>query len=518
MSSEPPPPLDTRPPSVDPVPVTVLATTTGGRVVGTPSDASVTGVTLSSADVRPGDLYAALPGARTHGARFAAQALEAGAAGVLTDAHGAEIVAEALGTVPVPVLVVDDPRATLGVVSTTVYGDPAARLTTVGITGTQGKTTSAYLATAALHACGDRVGAIGTTGAFLDGRPLASALTTPEAPALHALFAAMEAHGADAVVMEVSSHALALHRVDGVVYDVAVFLNLGRDHLDFHADVEDYFAAKASLFTPERAVRAVIDIDDPYGRRLADATPLPVTTVSLEGRTEADWRVVALETTASGSRARIVGPDEAEHELVVRLPGRFNVANALAVLAAVVETGRAVEDALAGIAACEGVPGRMEPVAEGQDFTAIVDYAHKPDALRAVLSSLRGVGDGRLIVVVGAGGDRDPGKRPLMGAVAAELADVVVVTDDNPRSEEPADIRAAVLAGAREAGGAAELVEVGDRREAIGRAVAQAASGDVVVVAGKGHERGQIVGDVVHPFDDRSVLVEALRARTGGRA
>ncbi|QMW67764.1 UDP-N-acetylmuramoyl-L-alanyl-D-glutamate--2,6-diaminopimelate ligase [Mumia sp. ZJ1417] len=516
MSAEPPLPLDTRPPSVDPVPVTALATTIGGRVVGAPPETVVTGVTLASSDVREGDLYAALPGARTHGARFAAQAVDAGAVAVLTDAEGAAIIAD--GPATVPLVVVDDPRTVLGAVAVTVYGDPAQRLTTLGITGTQGKTTSAYLAASALRACGDQVGAIGTTGAFLGGRPVASALTTPEAPALHALFAVMEAHGADAVVMEVSSHALALHRVDGVVYDVAVFLNLGRDHLDFHADVEDYFAAKAALFTPERAAQAVIDIDDPYGRRLADATSLPVTTVSLEGRVEAHWRVVALETTASGSRARVVGPDEVEHDLVVRLPGRFNVANALAVLAAVTATGRAVEDALAGIAACEGVPGRMEPVDEGQDFTAIVDYAHKPDALRAVLSSLRGLGDGRLLVVVGAGGDRDPGKRPLMGAVAAELADVVVVTDDNPRSEDPATIRAAVLEGAREAGAAAELVEIGDRRGAIVRAVAQARPGDVVVVAGKGHERGQIVGDVVHPFDDRSVLSEALRTRLGGDA
>lgn len=499
------------------MPLATLATATGGRVTGPGPAAVVTGVTLASGDAREGDLYAALPGARTHGARYAAQAVDAGAVAVLTDPEGATILADGPVADRVPLLVVDDPRAVLGAVAATVYADPSARLTTLGITGTQGKTTSAYLAAAALRACGDRVGVIGTTGAFLEGRPLASALTTPEAPALHALFGVMEAHGADAVVMEVSSHALALHRVDGVVYDVAVFLNLGRDHLDFHADVEDYFAAKAALFTPERASRAVIDIDDPYGRRLADETTLPVTTVSLEGRVEADWRVVAIETSAAGSRAHVVGPDEAEHDLVVRLPGRFNVANALAVLAAVTQTGRAVEDALAGIASCEGVPGRMEPVVEGQDFTAIVDYAHKPDALRAVLASLGGLGDGRLLVVVGAGGDRDPGKRPLMGAVAAELADVVVVTDDNPRSEDPSAIRAAVLDGARAVAGSAELVEIGDRREAIARAVALAGPGDVVVVAGKGHERGQIVGEVVHPFDDRTVLVEVLRDRLGGR-
>ncbi|KAA1423477.1 UDP-N-acetylmuramoyl-L-alanyl-D-glutamate--2,6-diaminopimelate ligase [Mumia zhuanghuii] len=514
MSSEPQHPLDTRPPSVVPVALATLVSTVGATLAAAPagaSGASVTGVTLASSDVRPGDLYAALPGTRTHGARFAADAAQRGAVAVLTDAAGADLVAEA--GVELPVVVVADARAVLGQVASQVYAAPSEGLTTIGITGTQGKTTSSYLAAAALRACGDRVGAIGTTGAFLDGRPLSSALTTPEAPALHALFGVMRDHGADAVVMEVSSHALALHRVDGVVYDVAVFLNLGRDHLDFHPDVEDYFAAKASLFTPERAGHAVVDIDDPYGRRLASSVTIPLTTVSLEGREEADWRVVSVESTATGSTARVVGPDESDHTLLVGLPGRFNVANALAVLAAVTATGRAVEDVLAGIAGCTAVPGRMESVDAGQDFTAIVDYAHKPDALRAVLASLRGLSDGRLVVVVGAGGDRDLGKRPLMGAAAAELADVVVVTDDNPRTEDPAQVRAAIIAGARSAlvqGAAAELVEIGDRRAAIAHAVGAARPGDVVVVAGKGHERGQIVGDVVHPFDDREVLVELL--------
>ncbi|WP_370619215.1 UDP-N-acetylmuramoyl-L-alanyl-D-glutamate--2,6-diaminopimelate ligase [Mumia sp. Pv 4-285] len=516
MSADPLHPLDTRPSSVVPVDLAALASAVDAAVVGPDEPAAVTGVTLSSSDVRAGDLYAALPGTRTHGARFVADAAQRGAVAVLTDAAGADLAAAA--RTHLPVLVVADPRAVLGQLASQVYAAPAAGLTTIGITGTQGKTTSSYLAAAALRACGDRVGAIGTTGAFLDGQPLTSALTTPEAPALHALFGVMRDHRADAVVMEVSSHALTLHRVDGVVYDVAVFLNLGRDHLDFHADVEDYFAAKASLFTPERSTRAVVDIDDPYGRRLASSVTIPVTTVSLEGREEADWRVVAVDSTASGSTARVVGPDDTEHTLVVGLPGRFNVANALAVLAAVTATGRAAEDALAGIAACTSVPGRMEQVDAGQDFTAIVDYAHKPDALRAVLASLRGLSSGRLVVVIGAGGDRDPGKRPLMGAAAAELADVVVVTDDNPRTEDPALVRAEILAGAQSAmagGATAELVEIGDRRAAIAHAIGTAGHGDVVVVAGKGHERGQVVGDVVHPFDDREVLVELVTAARG---
>ncbi|KHL19183.1 UNVERIFIED_CONTAM: UDP-N-acetylmuramoylalanyl-D-glutamate--2,6-diaminopimelate ligase [Mumia flava] len=520
MAADPDDLIDTRPQRVRPVRLGALDVL-GSRDPGSPdlaaaADVTVTGVTLASADVRPGDLYAALPGARTHGARFAADAIARGAVAVLTDAAGAAILAETAdtGADRVAVVTVDDPRSRLGALAAQVYGDPAERLTTFGVTGTQGKTTCTYLAASALAGAGERVGLIGTTGTLVDGTPVASALTTPEAPALHALLAVMAERGVGAVAMEVSSHALALHRADGVVFDVAAFLNLGRDHLDFHTDLEDYFAAKASLFTPEHAARAVVDVDDPYGRRLVEQTTLPVRTVDLAG--SAQWSVRTLDEGPRGSTARVVAPGGRELDLVVNLPGRFNVANALVVLASLAEVGYDPEALAAGIAACAGVPGRMERVEAGQRFTAIVDYAHKPDALRAVLDSLRGLSPGRLVLVIGAGGDRDPGKRPLMGAVGAELADVLVVTDDNPRTEDPATIRAAVLAGAAAQDAGTEVVEIGDRAEAIARAVALAGDDDVVVVAGKGHERGQIVGDSVLAFDDRDVLAAAIEDRLGG--
>jgi UDP-N-acetylmuramoyl-L-alanyl-D-glutamate--2,6-diaminopimelate ligase len=480
------------------------------------ADAAVTGVALSSARVRAGDLYAALPGARTHGARFAADAVSSGAVAVLTDAAG-QAEAEAAG---VPVLVIDQPRHRLGEVARAVYGDPAAALLTFGVTGTQGKTTTTALMGSALRAAGRGGGVVGTLGTSVDGRPVRSTLTTPEAPDLHALFAVMREQGVDACAMEVSSHALVQRRVDGVVFDVAVFLNLGRDHLDFHADLEDYFAAKAQLFTPERARQAVIDIDDAHGRRLAGSTELAVTTVGVDRA--ADWRAVDVRTAPSGSSYTLVSPDGRRQAASVPLPGAFNVRNALAATVALVVGGVDLEAAVAGVAAAPGVPGRMERIvmtgdrrdagqSAADEVEVVVDYAHKPDALVAVLDALRPTTRGRLWVVLGAGGDRDRGKRPLMGQVVAERADVIVVTDDNPRTEDPAAIRAAVLTGAS---GAAEVREVGDRGAAVRMAVLQAAAGDVVLIAGKGHESGQEVAGVVHPFDDREVAAAALAERS----
>ncbi|WP_344005032.1 UDP-N-acetylmuramoyl-L-alanyl-D-glutamate--2,6-diaminopimelate ligase [Nocardioides lentus] len=477
---------------------------------------SVTGVTLSTQRVLPGDLYAALPGTRAHGADFAAQALAAGAVAVLTDADGAARLAALPGGVAddLPVVVVADPRRVLGSVAAQVYGDPAGRLTLVAVTGTQGKTTTTRLATSALEAAGVRCAAIGTVGTRVAGRDLATSLTTPEAPDLFALLARMAEEEVAVCVMEVSSHALVLGRVDGVVFDVACFTNLGRDHLDFHPTVEDYYRAKASLFTPARARLALVAVDDEHGRRLAGETTLPVRTLSAAGR-DADWRAADVRSDAAGSSFTLAGPDDLRLATGVGLPGAFNVANALTALAAIAEAGLDVAGAAAALPTAGGVPGRFERVEAGQDFTVVVDYAHKPDAVEAALAAMRTLTAGRLLVVLGAGGDRDPGKRELMGEVASRLADVVVVTDDNPRSEDPAEIRAAVLAGAR--AGDAELLDVGDRREAVRRALALARSGDVVVVAGKGHETGQEVAGVVHPFDDRVVVAEELGALAGSR-
>jgi UDP-N-acetylmuramoyl-L-alanyl-D-glutamate--2,6-diaminopimelate ligase len=466
---------------------------------------TVTGITLSSQRVRPGDLYAALPGARTHGAGYAAAAVEGGATAVLTDPEGAGLVPRG-----VPLLVLDRPRAVLGRLSARVYGDPAASLRMVAVTGTQGKTTTTRMAEGGLLDARVRAAVIGTVGTRIAGRDIPTALTTPEAPDLHGLFARMREEGVVTCAMEVSSHALVMGRVDGVRFDVAVFTNLGRDHLDFHADLEDYYRAKASLFTPERAGRGLVSVDDEHGRRLAAEAPIPVRTFSIEDR-EADWRAVDLELSAAGSTFTLLGPGGLRLSGGVPMPGAFNVANAVAAIAAVAEVGHDAGAVAIGIARGAGVPGRFERVDAGQDFEVIVDYAHKPDAVAAALDTLRPLARGRLIVVIGAGGDRDAGKRSIMGEIAARSADVVLVTDDNPRSEDPAGIRAAVLTGAR--GGTAEVLEVGDRREAIRTGVRLARAGDIVLIAGRGHETGQEIRGEVHPFDDRLVAAEELADR-----
>ncbi|MGZ5370262.1 UDP-N-acetylmuramoyl-L-alanyl-D-glutamate--2,6-diaminopimelate ligase [Aeromicrobium sp.] len=479
--------------------------------VGEEADAAavISGVALNTADVIPGDLYAALPGARVHGATFAGVAREAGAVAVLTDPAGSALISG------LPVLVVDNPRAVLADLSSFIYSDPSAAFTTVGITGTQGKTTTTYLAAAALENA--RVAVIGTIGTTINGIPADSALTTPEAPQLQALFAVMREELIDVCAMEVSSHAMVQGRVDGFAFDTAVFLNLGRDHLDFHEDLEDYFQAKASLFTTEHARRAVINVDDEHGRRLIEQTELPVTTFSTEGHA-ADWRAVNIRPHRLGTDLDVLGPDGLQLELSVPLAGVFNVSNALAVIATLAEAGYDPAGLVSGIANCTGVPGRMERVDVGQPFTAVIDYAHKPDAVAAVLKALRPVTAGRLIMVLGAGGDRDHGKRPLMGEVAAREADILIVTDDNPRTENPAAIRADVLVGAEN--GVATVIDIPGRREAIAEAVSRARRGDTIIVAGKGHERGQEIAGVVHPFDDREVLIELIGSRapktTGG--
>ncbi len=465
----------------------------------TNAEGTVTGISLHSSHIVPGDLYAALPGASAHGASFAGVAKARGAVGVLTDPEGAALVTE------LPEIIVDDARAVVARLSSFIYGDPSASFHTIGVTGTQGKTTATYLAEAAL---GDHKSAVvGTIGTRIGKVPAASTLTTPESPQLQALFAVMREEVVEVCAMEVSSHALVQGRVDGFVFDVAVFLNLGRDHLDFHKDLEDYFLAKASLFTPEHAKLAVINVDDLHGRRLVELTPLPVTTFSTDGN-PADWRAVNIRPHRLGTDLDVLGPDGVAIPLSVPLPGVFNVSNALAMIAALTLVGYDPAELAAGIAASPGVPGRMERVDAGQPFTAIVDYAHKPDAVTAVLEALRPVTAGRLIIVIGAGGDRDHGKRPLMGEAAAQHADVVIVTDDNPRNEKPAAIRADLMSGAGNGPGLA--IEVAGRREAIAHAVAMAHLGDTIVIAGKGHERGQEIRGTVEPFDDRDVLLELI--------
>jgi UDP-N-acetylmuramoyl-L-alanyl-D-glutamate--2,6-diaminopimelate ligase len=473
-------------------------------------DPTLVGITQDSHGVCPGDLYLARPGVHAHGAAFADAAVRAGAVAVLTDAAGGDLVA----ALAVPVVVVDDARAVAGPVAAWVFGDPSAGLRLIGVTGTNGKTTTSYLVDAALHAAGEVTGMVGTVATRIAGVVVPSVRTTPEATELQALFAVMRERGVTSAVMEVSSHALALGRVDGTSYDVAVFTNLTQDHLDFHHDLEAYFEAKALLFGADRSRHSVVNADDAHGLVLAErlrAAGRPVATYSVSGA-PADWRAVDVVAGPSGSTFRVLGPDGVDVAAAVGLPGRFNVANAVAALAAVVVAGVEVEAAVRGIAAQAGVPGRMQRIDEGQPFVAIVDYAHTPDAVQTLLSTLREVTAGRLIVVLGAGGDRDRTKRPLMGSAAASGADVAVLTSDNPRSEDPLEILAAVEQGARGVVGGAELVVEPDRRLAITRAVALARSGDTLVIAGRGHEAGQEHAGVVRPFDDRAVLAEALRS------
>lgn len=510
-----PPPVDPRP--VDPVPIDLTLLAARAPVTFRPGPAGradervlITGVTLRASDVRPGDLFAALPGSRAHGADFAADAVAAGAVAVLTDPEGATRPALA----QVPLLVHPRPRDVLGDLAAGVYGDPTAALPVIGVTGTSGKTTVAHLLEAGLAAAGRTPGVIGTIGTRIAGAPVATALTTPEAPDLQALFAVMREAGVDTAAMEVSSHALALGRVAGTRFAVAAFTNLSQDHLDFHADMEDYFAAKARLFDG-RARRAVICVDDGWGRRLAALTPGAVTVSSTGSSTgPADW----------SARDVVADPRGGQHftaltpagSILVRLllPGAFNVANALVALACLDAVG--VEPATAAAAFADlAVPGRMQRVVAGQPWLAVVDYAHKPAAVAALLDTLAAQVPGRLLTVLGCGGDRDRGKRPLMGAAAAARSALLVVTDDNPRSEDPAAIRAAMLVGAREQPAPdriCEVREIADRRAAIAAAVAAARPGDAVVIAGKGHETGQEIHGVKHPFDDAAELARAIEA------
>lgn len=463
----------------------------------------VTGVTLFSDEVRPGDLFAALAGERQHGARFAAIAVARGAAAVLTDEDGA---AQA-GQLGVPVLVVDNPRAVLGAVASAVYGDPSSAMTLVGVTGTNGKTTTAYLVDAALAAGGSRTALLGTIETRIAGDRLPQARTTPEAPTVQALLALARERGVRAGVMEVSSHALALGRISGTHFAAAVFTNLSQDHLDFHHTMQAYFDAKAALFRPEIARTAVICVDDEWGERLLERVRMPLVTYSVTGVPWADWTVDTVQAAARGSDVVAYGPAGEQVALHVPIPGRVNVANALGALATAVACGVAPSVAARGIAELAGVPGRLERIDAGQPYTALVDFAHTPAAVSSLLDSLRAVTPGRLVIVLGCGGDRDRAKRAPMARAAAEGSDLAIFTSDNPRSEDPATIVAEMTAGLE----LPYVVEL-DRGRAIERAVAGLRAGDTVVVAGKGHETGQEHAGALRPFDDRLVLRTAIEA------
>ncbi len=446
------------------------------------SDVQITGVVYDSRMVAPGVLFCCLRGANSDGHAYAAAAVAAGAGALLVD-HPMDL--------DVAQVIVADTRVAMGPISSAFFGHPSQFMTLIGITGTNGKTTTTSLLAAVLDSAGMHIGVIGT----LTGKH-----TTPEAPELQAQLAAFLADGCDAVVMEVSSHALALHRVGGTRFALAVFTNLGRDHLDLHGTVERYFAAKAALFTTELSAQGIANVDDPHGQLLFDATSIPMTPFS--GGDLSDVVVTPTEHayTWRGVRVR------------VGIGGAFNAMNSLAAATAAVAIGLTPEVVAEGLAAAPTVPGRFEPVHAGQDFDVIVDFAHTPDGLREALTAARNAaGDGNVIAVFGCGGDRDREKRPEMGAVAAALADQVVVTSDNPRSEEPMAIINAITQGVPR-GYRDHVVTEPDRRQAFSVAFQMARAGDVVVIAGKGHETTQTIGSTVVPFDDRAVAQELLKA------
>ncbi len=469
------------------------------RVVG--DDATVSDVQHDSRHAGPGVLFVAVPGSRADGHDFAAAAAAAGAAALLVERQL---------PLEVPQLVVEDARAALPWAAAEVHGHPARSLDVVGITGTNGKTTVTYMLEAIARQAGVPAGVIGTIGASIDGTPVPLGRTTPESSDLQRLLRRMVDEGVRLVAMEVSSHSLAYGRVTGIEFDVAAFTNLSQDHLDFHHDLEDYFATKASLFQPEHARRAVVWLDEPWGERLAASTSIPVRTVGWAP--DGDVQVADLLLTGSGSRFRLVTGD-GTIEVTLPLAGRFNAANAAVAATCALELGVSAADIGAGLAHLPPVPGRFQRVDAGQPFTVVVDYAHTPDAISAIVAEARRLATGRIIVVLGAGGDRDRSKRAMMGAAAA-TADLAVLTTDNPRSEDPAAILAEVAAGVP--AGAEVRTEL-DRRRAITVAVETAAEGDAVLILGKGHEQGQeLGGGVVVPFDDLDVATAAVRARLGG--
>jgi UDP-N-acetylmuramoyl-L-alanyl-D-glutamate--2,6-diaminopimelate ligase len=441
-----------------------------------------------------GALFFCVPGAHTDGHDLAWEAIEHGAAA---------LVVERTLEVDVPQLLVASTREAMPIAADVFFGQPTKELQVAGVTGTNGKTTTAFLMRAMLEAAELSPGLVGTVEWRVGGHRRPAPFTTPEAIELQRLFREMLDAGDRSVALEASSHGSALRRLDRVRFDVLVFTNLSQDHLDLHGTMDEYFEAKRRLFTRAQPPPAVVNVGNPWGRRLADDLAdlhrAPLVTFALDA--DADVRPEALELTSSGSRFRAAGID-----VETALLGRFNVENALGAVAAGLLLDLDEEHIAAGIAGVAGVPGRLEPVEAGQPFTVLVDHAHTPGSLAAALRAARHLADGRLIVVFGAGGDRDRSKRPLMGRVAAELADVVVLTSDNPRSEEPLRIIEDVVAGS------GLDVEVDpDRRSAIERAVSLAERGDVVLIAGKGHEPGQEVAGALHPFDDREVAREAVQ-------
>lgn len=489
-----------------------LSAAAGGRIVRGDGAEEIEDVAFDSSRVRPGTLFVCVRGMSADGHDFAPAAVEAGASAIVVD-HQLDL--------PAPQILVEDTRRAMAPLASALFGDPSAELIVVGVTGTNGKTTTAFLIREILEDAGLQCGLLGTVKQIVGGAEEEVVRTTPEAIDLQRTFRRMLEGGDRACAMEVSSHALVLGRADAIHFRAAAFTNLTQDHLDFHADMEEYFAAKRMLFAADPGGArllpgvAAVNLDDPYGARLLSElreTPGPPPIGFSPSGAEADLSAHDVSFDAGGSRFELRGPGEERRRVELPLPGHFNVENALAALAVSYGLELDLDAAAAALAGAAPVPGRMEPIDEGQPFGVLVDYAHTPDSLENVLRAARRLAEGRLICVYGCGGDRDPLKRPLMGRAGAELADVPVVTSDNPRSEDPRAIIEQMLEGIP-ADRRGELVVDADRRAAIATALRAAQAGDLVVIAGKGHEQGQeFEGGRKEPFDDRAVAREELAA------
>ena len=460
----------------------------------------INGVTHSDLDVEPGDLFIAMPGANRHGAEFAASAISKGAVAVLTDEKGASLVRG------VPVLVVNNPRQSAGVVAALFYNEPMRDLASVGITGTNGKTTVTTLLYQIFEAADRDCGLIGTIETRIGKEAIESSRTTPEATDLQAMAATMRERHMRHLVMEVSSHAMSLHRIQGSHFAFVGFTNLTQDHLDFHGDIESYFAAKSALFTYNYADQAVINIDNPYGAKLASATELPVISISRNNQS-ASWHYTEIDSMGKQVHFKLRGSGGILIESSTQLRGGYNLDNLLMAIAIAVESGVDPIDIATSVPQLTGAAGRLEEVSVGQSFTAVVDYAHTPDAVKNVLQSVREFTTGKVIAVLGCGGDRDSSKRPLMGQALVNGADIAIFTSDNPRSEDPQAILKQMV-GVLKIAEPSSVIEA--RKRAIEYAISLAKSGDTVAILGKGHEIGQEIAGKKEPFDDRKVLAQAI--------
>ncbi len=485
--------------------VVEIASLIGGQFSGD-SSVVVTGVSLDSAATQEGDLFAALPGRTVHGARFIEQAIQRGASAILTDPVGIQLMKEFDNSLRIPVIEVRDPRVCLGEVCKLVYGDPTSDIIVIGVTGTNGKSTTTSMIYQAARAVGMSAGLIGTLATLIDDEELVSARTTPEAPDLYRTLARMKAAGVKIIAMEVSSIALSEQRVNGLKFDCVAFTNLSHDHLDYHGSMSEYFAAKAQLFTPKFGRFALICTDSPWGVELCAQATIPYESVGTLATP--NWKISRGNDTPLNSSWKVNGPrDELSFDSMA-MPGQINVLNAVLAISILDHVGVRGRDVVEAICRAT-VPGRGELVGTRGDVSFFVDYAHSPESVEEFLTGLNNEFSGRIITVLGAGGDRDASKRSSMGRVGASLSDILIVTDDNPRSEDPAQIRKQIILGV-EGSSRSQLIEIGDRREAIARALELADGHDVVAILGKGHERGQEIMGQTIAFSDVEVLRELL--------